>query len=80
MKTAQDPAPSASDGDVASIIINVRADGTIQVTPTNLGFAGAMKLMAEALSMMLARLRPQNAAAPETGPPEPIMSALNDGG
>jgi hypothetical protein len=76
--TAQDPAPSLSDGNIASIIINVRADGTIQVTPTNLGFAGAMKLMAEALSMMLNRLRVQN--APETGPPEPIASALNDGG
>jgi hypothetical protein len=78
MTTAQDSAPSLSDGNIASIIINVRADGTIQVTPTNLGFAGAMKLMAEALSMMLNRLRVQN--APETGPPEPIASALNDGG
>ena len=78
--TAQDSAPSLSDGNSASIIITVRADGTIQVTPTNLGFAGAMKLLAEALSMMLARLRPQNAAAPETGPPELIASALNDGG
>ena len=76
--TAQDSAPSASDGNIASIVITVRADGTIQVTPTNLGFAGAMKLMAEALSMMLNRLRVQN--APETGPPEPIVSALNDGG
>lgn len=75
--TAQDPAPSLSDGDVASIVINVRADGTIQVTPFRLGFAGSMKVMAEALSLMLRRLKVET---PETGPPEPIAAELNDGG
>jgi hypothetical protein len=52
-------------GDIAAGLIVIQNDGTIRVTPFNLGVAGVMQLMAQGISMLAGKMRVGEQAPPK---------------